>query len=205
MPRSPYYDGCVACPFCTLPASRIVAEDALTLTIRDGYPISPGHTLVITHRHVSSLFDATDEERRERRSLAEAQTILRDVQESRCLYCERAVGKDAAVDHFVPWSRYPVDFGHNLVLSHARCNANKSDSLAAFEHLHRWCDRNLEYLQVLADRFDEKGIAHNLVASWQITRWAYEQAESAHAQVWRDDRKSLDARWRSLPGVGAPE
>jgi 5-methylcytosine-specific restriction endonuclease McrA len=141
----------------------------------------------------------------ERRSLADAQPILREAQEGRCLYCGRAVGKDAAVDHFVPWSRYAVDLGHNLVLSHTRCNGMKSDSLAAIEHLERWCDRNLEHSRLLADRFDEKGIAHNLPATWQITRWAYAQAESARAQVWVDDRKhlvGLDARWRSLPGVG---
>lgn len=36
------------CVFCDLPAERIVAETPLTLTIRDGYPVSPGHTLVIT-------------------------------------------------------------------------------------------------------------------------------------------------------------
>jgi diadenosine tetraphosphate (Ap4A) HIT family hydrolase len=52
------------CPFCTLPRDRIVAEDELTLTIRDGYPVSPGHTLVIPKRHVRSLFDASDAERR---------------------------------------------------------------------------------------------------------------------------------------------
>lgn len=52
------------CPFCTLSATRIIEEDALTLTIRDGYPVSPGHTLVITRRHVPSIFDASDDERR---------------------------------------------------------------------------------------------------------------------------------------------
>jgi diadenosine tetraphosphate (Ap4A) HIT family hydrolase len=52
------------CPFCALPALRVVAEDPLTITIRDAYPVSRGHTLVITRRHVASLFDATDEERR---------------------------------------------------------------------------------------------------------------------------------------------
>lgn len=52
------------CPFCSLPASRIVAEDTLTLTIRDGFPVSPGHTLVIPRRHVASLFDASAEEQR---------------------------------------------------------------------------------------------------------------------------------------------
>jgi len=30
--------------------------------IRDGYPVSPGHTLVIARRHVGSLFDLTEAE-----------------------------------------------------------------------------------------------------------------------------------------------
>jgi diadenosine tetraphosphate (Ap4A) HIT family hydrolase len=51
------------CPFCTLPADRIVASNALALVIRDGFPVSPGHTLVIPKRHVGSFFEATAEER----------------------------------------------------------------------------------------------------------------------------------------------
>jgi diadenosine tetraphosphate (Ap4A) HIT family hydrolase len=35
------------CPFCTLPADRIVASNELAVVIRDGFPISRGHTLVI--------------------------------------------------------------------------------------------------------------------------------------------------------------
>lgn len=54
----------MACPFCALPASRILAADDLTLTVRDGYPVSPGHTLVIAKRHVASLFETTVAERR---------------------------------------------------------------------------------------------------------------------------------------------
>ena len=54
----------MGCPFCSLPEARIVAEDELTLTVRDGYPVSPGHTLVIPRRHVSSLFETTEAERR---------------------------------------------------------------------------------------------------------------------------------------------
>jgi diadenosine tetraphosphate (Ap4A) HIT family hydrolase len=54
----------VACPFCALPKTRILAEDELTLTVRDGYPVSPGHTLVIPKRHIPSLFETTAAERR---------------------------------------------------------------------------------------------------------------------------------------------
>ena len=52
-----------ACPFCTLPASRIQAEDVHAVLIRDAYPVSPGHSLIIPKRHVGSYFEATDAER----------------------------------------------------------------------------------------------------------------------------------------------
>jgi diadenosine tetraphosphate (Ap4A) HIT family hydrolase len=51
------------CPFCSLPASRIVQSNAIGWVIRDAYPISPGHTLVIPRRHVGSFFDLTEDER----------------------------------------------------------------------------------------------------------------------------------------------
>ena len=55
------------CPFCQLsPASSAdrapVAESALAYAIRDGYPVSPGHTLIIPHRHIPTWFDATRDE-----------------------------------------------------------------------------------------------------------------------------------------------
>ena len=53
----------MACPFCTLPADRIVASNELAVVIRDGFPISPGHTLIIPKRHHGSFFEATDDER----------------------------------------------------------------------------------------------------------------------------------------------
>jgi diadenosine tetraphosphate (Ap4A) HIT family hydrolase len=50
------------CPFCQIAPERIVAESPLTLTIRDSFPVSPGHTLVIPKRHFANLFDATPDE-----------------------------------------------------------------------------------------------------------------------------------------------
>lgn len=50
------------CPFCTLPPERIIDSNDLALVIRDGYPVSPGHTLVIPKRHVGSWFEITPEE-----------------------------------------------------------------------------------------------------------------------------------------------
>ncbi|WP_305906316.1 HIT family protein (plasmid) [Methylomarinum sp. Ch1-1] len=51
------------CPFCTLPKERIVLSNSFGLVIRDGYPISPGHTLVIPHRHIGSFFELEPDER----------------------------------------------------------------------------------------------------------------------------------------------
>ena len=51
------------CPFCTLPPERILLTSVHGIVIRDGYPISPGHTLVIPHRHVDSFFNLTADER----------------------------------------------------------------------------------------------------------------------------------------------
>jgi diadenosine tetraphosphate (Ap4A) HIT family hydrolase len=45
------------CPFCTLPPSRIVHQNESGVVIRDGFPISPGHTLIVARRHVASFFD----------------------------------------------------------------------------------------------------------------------------------------------------
>ena len=51
------------CPFCTLPTERIRGENEHAVWIRDGYPVSAGHSLVIPRRHVGSFFDVTAEER----------------------------------------------------------------------------------------------------------------------------------------------
>ena len=38
-------------------------RDALAYVVRDSFPVSPGHTLIILKRHVGSLFETTNEER----------------------------------------------------------------------------------------------------------------------------------------------
>ncbi len=51
------------CPFCNMPAEAIRSRNEHVYTIRDGFPVSEGHTLVIPCRHVASLFETTEEER----------------------------------------------------------------------------------------------------------------------------------------------
>jgi 5-methylcytosine-specific restriction endonuclease McrA len=121
----------------------------------------------------------------DRRDLSAYRTILEDVQRGRCFYCEgRLRGDASAVDHFVPWRRYPFDLAHNFVLAHRGCNGHKGDRLAAVPHLRRWRTRNEESAYDLPRRFDEAGLVHDRDASLRITRWAYEQVATSGGQVW---------------------
>ena len=67
------------CPFCTLPAERIIDSNEFGVTIRDGYPVSQGHTLVIPKRHIGSWFEITSDEQIALLDLlARAKTVLQD-------------------------------------------------------------------------------------------------------------------------------
>jgi diadenosine tetraphosphate (Ap4A) HIT family hydrolase len=43
----------------------VILERELVLALWDGFPVSPGHALIVPKRHVASWFEATPEERRE--------------------------------------------------------------------------------------------------------------------------------------------
>ena len=51
----------MGCPFCSL--DQIIAENNLAYAIYDRYPVSLGHLLIITKRHIESFFDASEAER----------------------------------------------------------------------------------------------------------------------------------------------
>lgn len=51
------------CAFCQLHPERIAGSNELGLIVRDAYPVSPGHTLIIPRRHIGSFFDLTPDER----------------------------------------------------------------------------------------------------------------------------------------------
>ncbi|AGP41576.1 HIT domain-containing protein [Sorangium cellulosum] len=50
-------------PFLETPESAWVASNALAFALRDRFPVSPGHTLVVPRRLVPTWFDATADER----------------------------------------------------------------------------------------------------------------------------------------------
>lgn len=135
-----------------------------------------------------------------RSSLELYRPVLIEYQGGDCFYCLRPLKDRSDVDHFIPWSRYPVDFGHNFVLAHTGCNAKKADRLAAVEHLERWCLRNEEHGEELASAFGERNIVNDREASLRVTAWAYGQAQSAGSLVWKRDEElvALAPGWRSL-------
>jgi len=56
----------ISCPFCDIlkhGSREILWQDELSFAIRDAFPISPGHTLVIPKRHIASFWDCTPEEK----------------------------------------------------------------------------------------------------------------------------------------------
>ncbi len=49
------------CPFCNTHSP--ITENELVAAIYDQYPVSPGHILLITKRHIADYFDTTADER----------------------------------------------------------------------------------------------------------------------------------------------
>jgi hypothetical protein len=139
----------------------------------------------------------------DRASLEPYREILRDHQSARCFYCDTRVSGTGDLDHFIAWSRYPVDLGHNFVFSHSRCNQDKREYLAHPDHLQRWREQNLDGGEELAARFTAARLPHDLERSRQITVWAYGQGELAGAHVWMAGKhvSALGPAWRSVLGV----
>ena len=52
------------CIFCNLPVDRVIASNSLAFAIRDNYPVTQLHTLVISKRHAATFFDLFEPERR---------------------------------------------------------------------------------------------------------------------------------------------
>lgn len=75
------------CLFCTISQERIIAENGLAFAIRDGFAVTPMHSLVIPKRHVSDFFGLTQEE-----SIA-CNSLLQKLRED-------ILGEDMSVDGF---------------------------------------------------------------------------------------------------------
>jgi 5-methylcytosine-specific restriction endonuclease McrA len=118
-----------------------------------------------------------------RASLADYRPILEEVQGRACFYCETQ-RRETEVDHFIPWSWYSLDLGHNFVLACKCCNADKKDRLAAFRHLERWARRNGDHGASMTAAFRERQLPNDLGATTTVAAWAYRRAEAVGGGTW---------------------
>jgi len=65
------------CPFCAADKEReIIASTPSSVAFYDGFPVSPGHVLIVPRRHVASFFDLTTEEQNDLFALANQVKVL---------------------------------------------------------------------------------------------------------------------------------
>ena len=53
------------CPFCNMPADRVLYQSDLFFIIEDGFPVSKGHCLIISKQHKKTFFDLSINEQQE--------------------------------------------------------------------------------------------------------------------------------------------
>lgn len=136
----------------------------------------------------------------ERSSLEAYRPLLLDMQKDTCFYCQQSLRRTGEVDHFIPWSRYPVDLGHNFVLAHRTCNGKKRDYLAAELHLAAWAERNVKHTDLLTNFFRQASLPNRLESSVSIARWAYTQTATANGLVWVEGEvlRHLGGEWANM-------
>ncbi len=64
------------CIFCSIPRDRVILENDLTFAIRDNYPVTRLHSLIIPKRHVVDYFSLTEDE------LLSCDALLKEIKNS---------------------------------------------------------------------------------------------------------------------------
>lgn len=120
-----------------------------------------------------------------RATLAQVDKILKPLQNHRCFFCNGTLQeRSSAVDHFIPWSRYPRDTALNFVVAHNKCNNDKSDLLAAERHLTSWLERNNRDGLEIQGQLQQLGFNGTADTAKHVAHWAYQQSLQQHAQLW---------------------
>lgn len=119
-----------------------------------------------------------------RSSLKSASELFKEIQNGNCFYCNKPLKGTAEVDHFIPFTKYNNDLGHNFVLAHKACNNNKRDYLAAPEHRENWQEQNL----VLNEKLITSELTNHFTCDAEraehVANWAYGIAEKNGSKYW---------------------
>ena len=119
-----------------------------------------------------------------RQNLKVLESILIDTQQGQCFYCHKALKNNIEVDHFIPWSKYPIDTTHNFVLTDHRCNNSKRDYLAEELFYEKWLKRNQRHGHTIEQQAKTIGFITNQQRSETISQWAYQIAVEHEDLVW---------------------
>ena len=119
----------------------------------------------------------------ERGSLATVQPVLNKLQKARCFYCSRPLRGDAAhVDHFIAWSRYPIDLGACRELAPSKQESTTYEPSLVCKLLILGCrplipDRLLGHNFVLAHHGCNSAKADHLAAVEYLSKWSERNQE----------------------------
>lgn len=119
-----------------------------------------------------------------RQSLKLLIPILMDIQQRQCFYCNKPLNNNIEVDHFIPWSKYPIDTTHNFVLTDHKCNNSKRDYLAEELFYQKWLKRNQQHGNTIEQEAKNIGFMANQQRSETISQWAYQIAVEHEDLVW---------------------
>ena len=119
-----------------------------------------------------------------RQSLKLLIPILIDTQQRQCFYCNKPLKNNIEVDHFIPWSKYPIDTTHNFVLTDHKCNNSKRDYLAEELFYEKWLERNQQHGNTIEQEAKTIGFITNQQRSETISQWAYQIAVEHEDLVW---------------------
>lgn len=114
-----------------LERERWVAETVLAVAMRDNYPVSPGHTLVVPRRIVATIWDCTPAELREMWELVTQQKHVLDSEYrpdgfNIGVNCGKSAGQTVPHAHIHVIPRYSGDHtnprgGIRAVIPHKAC------------------------------------------------------------------------------------
>ena len=112
-----YNDRATDCLFCGMDNSRIIAENELCYAIRDGFPVTPLHTLIIPRRHVADYFDLYQPE------LNAIQSLLQDQR-------KRIMTADPTVSGFNVGSNAGAEAGQTIFHVHVHLIPRRKGDVA---------------------------------------------------------------------------
>ncbi len=101
--RTRIYDD--TCRFCYKRQEWSVAEHGTVWALKDGYPVTEGHHLVIPKRHTADLFTMTETERRD------ADSLIRRVR-------DQLLAEDNSIDGFNVGMNCGIEAGQSVLHAH---------------------------------------------------------------------------------------